>query len=632
MKIKSFALLGAAALMLSACSQEDFKGLEKPTGTGKVLYATIEQPQTRSIVDESRTNISWTEGDAFSLVGENFTCKFELRDASTGKFENIDGNYNESKQYQYAIYPYNSSHRLYDGKIKLNLPHVYGDFETEYTPNLNAIMMAEVGEDNGNTLNFKHLGGVFEFKLKDVPAGTNTFRLRTPQRQISGEFTVQDDEIKINEKPEYNEQRVEFRFKPITENRDMTFYVPVPVGEYPDFIIETGEQSNPNEYLYGLIMFKAQSYFNKICKTKNTISRGELLYFPEVTATPNDFFRKTLYEGGELDIDDYIAYIALSYDHETLEIPEGVEVTIKFLDAAELYLEDVKINVKGKLILEMDPYRNDKKNGSAISFFNKLIQQDQSDYYNLKIDGGELIIAGLNDNQPMCIDNWMYVNDTDECPSLSQYDLIRLDNNAKMISNYGFIGNNSDIRSLYDDSKIEYNFNMNGIAILNGSTLVSNNDVIGAANYAIRTSAEEKAGRIEVKDSYLYSSSDYCAYFDGAEDVVIDALSADSGFVYGWGCIYAKNNSKIKIIGECYFNNLSIPEGLTTHKRDPYNIIINETKVCEPRCIYNKDGNSDITIQGGVFEDDSFIEYIAPGYKYEFSSDSRPQYKIVPKE
>lgn len=83
---------------------------------------------------------------------------------------------------------------------------------------------------SGNTYAFKHLGGVMRFIVKDVPTNANQFVFEAVGKKITGAFLVENEVISTSESSS-TDNTVTINFS-ISEEQDMTFYVPLPVGVY----------------------------------------------------------------------------------------------------------------------------------------------------------------------------------------------------------------------------------------------------------------------------------------------------------------------------------------------------------------------------------------------------------------
>lgn len=240
MRQTPYLAFASAAIMLSACSSEDFAHLG--ISNGKTIYATIEQKQTRSTTDkETHTSFRWTEEDIFILHAKEFSSSagFKLVDAETGEFSSDD--YQENVDYQYAIYPNITKLVIQDDIINVVLKSSYGKDYEKYTPSLNSTMLAEVAGSDVNTLNFRHLGGVFEFNFTNIPSGVNKFTF-TCDKRITGSFPIDfnpetaDGDSDLESYPVIitddteSDNQVQISFSECRETEQ--FYVPVPTGSY----------------------------------------------------------------------------------------------------------------------------------------------------------------------------------------------------------------------------------------------------------------------------------------------------------------------------------------------------------------------------------------------------------------
>ncbi len=97
------------------------------------------------------------------------------------------------------------------------------------------------GAINGTYVNMKHLGAVLCVKYDNLPAVSSyQFRLTTPNKAIEGDFTVDLTAVtpQINTISGTAGNEVHINFSRSTADKSGVFYIPVPVGTYPEVKLE----------------------------------------------------------------------------------------------------------------------------------------------------------------------------------------------------------------------------------------------------------------------------------------------------------------------------------------------------------------------------------------------------------
>ena len=240
--------MAMVALAMSNCSQEEYQ--EEILQSGITEFTAGVEGQSRSTMTDGGT-FSWATGD-----------KISVWDGSSFKeFTNTTGNRFTGEAItpsKYAVYPA-GEHRFSNNTLNVNLPATYGDVNTEYIKNTNAIMVASI---SGSNLTFNHVGGLMRFNVKNVPVGANQFVFTSSDKDITGNFTVNGEVITAKEKSSNN--TVTINFKALTAMQNMTFYIPLPTGEYNGFKIE----------------IKGNSTLSFTSEARNTVNRCSLLLMP----------------------------------------------------------------------------------------------------------------------------------------------------------------------------------------------------------------------------------------------------------------------------------------------------------------------------------------------------------------
>lgn len=250
MKKHTFYYIALSALaMLAGCSEEDGFGL-KPTDGNRSLTAKIEQNDlTRTAVSEEG-QVTWTETDAIGIFGTTsqniqFTYQSSTDNGSSATFR---GDFPEEETMENAYYPYQEDAALSGNALTLNLPSEY-----TYTGNSNAPMLG-VKNDDG-TFTFKHLTGLLRITINNVPEEADRFVITssaaTDAPDIAGQATVAD----INAEnaalsiTANGSKSITYRLGALTEGTGFrTFFVPLPVGEYPQLSVSLYAKDRTDPY------------------------------------------------------------------------------------------------------------------------------------------------------------------------------------------------------------------------------------------------------------------------------------------------------------------------------------------------------------------------------------------------
>ena len=296
MRAKYYLMMVAASLFMSNCNQEETPS-KSQTGT-KTLVATIEGSSRSTVTDAGV--FSWADNDEIAVLGEA-SNRDVYKYSGTGDGFNIEGSSNVQTPVV-AYYPANESHTA----TEFYLPSEYGNESTSYVENTHAAMIATPPTE-GNTYAFMHLGGVMRFNVKNVPEGTNEF-IFTTDNKITGSFTVTNSEgVKIINTADGEGNTVSIKFKALVSAKDMTFYVPMPIGTYGNYTVA----------IKGENIDKSHSSTN----VSNTIRRKTLLLMPT--------FIYDVSNGGQLLKGNAISEIVdLSEGTSTVDISNDAEVMV----------------------------------------------------------------------------------------------------------------------------------------------------------------------------------------------------------------------------------------------------------------------------------------------------------------
>lgn len=251
MKIRSLIGLSTAAFLMTGCSDKlDFNS----TVTKGVLEATVEtnRPDTRVGFDQS-AKFYWSKGDKLGVTTTQSTEAFTALDIKSGVGEG-SGSFEGTvigEIGQYAVYPYNSSHKISNSTLTYNFPASYTytkvdqDFFTTNKGEGNSFNPPMWGKIENGNVNLKHLGGVFCIKIEKMPVASGTLALST-DKAINGDFTASltDNDPKLTAAEDAattantdatntdGTKKVTIEFSGATQDQPGVFYVPVPTGSY----------------------------------------------------------------------------------------------------------------------------------------------------------------------------------------------------------------------------------------------------------------------------------------------------------------------------------------------------------------------------------------------------------------
>ena len=255
-------LLAMTMILSGSCTQEIDSPIVKKSF--EVIAIMEGDDQTRSEVTE-KGHLTWSGYDMISIfTNDGNQVKGELyhgAGTSTAKFT-YEIESPDVKANGYAVYPHNEGHTLVGDGMTVSMPAVYdlGD-DTE---NTNAVMLAVPSSPNPEKVSFefKHLGAVIRFHLKNVPAGADNFVLSLGGKKINGSFEVdmENNAIYTSNTDVDSEKSVTLRFKKLTDIKDLTLNVPVPTGEY------TGMELSLNDGGTVLWAYSSENAHNNIIR------------------------------------------------------------------------------------------------------------------------------------------------------------------------------------------------------------------------------------------------------------------------------------------------------------------------------------------------------------------------------
>ena len=270
---KQFLFILLCALSFAACTQND-QSLDSVVAR-RTLSASVESVFTRAGL-ESDGAFFWHEGDKIgALMTNGYVRPMTLANGdggkSTGTFEITTNEFIGN----YAFYPYNDDSSVNaDGKLTINFPaeYNYGSVIGEKENSFGFAMWGQVAQ---GAVGFKHLGGVFKIYVNDLPVGENMqFSLSTPGKKLTGDFTtLLNCEAPVLETSDDEQNNtVVISFSNTKENATAVFYVPVPVGTYPEVSVSV-KDANGEEIAFG---YWTNQTVERRAQKKGTIGKKEV--------------------------------------------------------------------------------------------------------------------------------------------------------------------------------------------------------------------------------------------------------------------------------------------------------------------------------------------------------------------
>ena len=292
--------MAIAAFLMSNCSQDE--PLVQTKNNTNTLTAFIENASRSSVTDGGV--FKWNENDAIAVGNaDGGYTKFVYGNETFTAGTSITPK-------GYAIYPFSDEYASLPETglptIKLAESYPYGS--------TNAPMLATI-EEGATSLNFKHLAGLMRFRVKNVPATATDFTLTAEGKVITGEFTPttsnSETTIQAGSGSTGEKNNVKITFTQVQVKEVMTFYVPMPVGEYTSLKVAIGGKE-----------------LSSASGVTNVITRGKLLLMPTMVY---DETNGITLEGGNnvsFNADEEVS-LAVGDDEEVVvEIADGATATL----------------------------------------------------------------------------------------------------------------------------------------------------------------------------------------------------------------------------------------------------------------------------------------------------------------
>ncbi len=342
LKFRWFFLMVIGIQFLFGCTQDSEVVHNQQEGI-RELTAVVEE-QSRSTMSDTG-EFTWREGDSISVWndlpddGIDAFVNFVFR---SGNNFSIDpkAEVTSVSPANYAVYPA-GNHSFSNNIVTIHLPASYGSTETEYAANTRAPMLAAI-KPGSNHLIFKHLGGVMRFVVQKVPVGANQFVFTAVDKNITGNFAVDKDKGVISAIPKTDKNSLVIRFKTLTKEANMTFYVPLPVGDYNGYTLAIKGEEELN------------ITSDETSQTKNAINRRSLLFMPVFECKEGKLVKvgvqKVTFAKPEDNTEPEAVVTGTTVEVETKDASQGAVLNLKYdpgnNQSATLNVTDAVSNTK----------------------------------------------------------------------------------------------------------------------------------------------------------------------------------------------------------------------------------------------------------------------------------------------
>lgn len=289
MKKLLYLSLLASALLAAGCAKEAAPSYQGDGSKKITVTANTETPVSSKATVSDEGVISWSEGDQIGVwdEGQSKQLQFSYVKGSSKSFE---GSVAESSNLTFAVAPYNEGNDFLTENTTVTatvvLPNSYSDYipgteTTSGTTNAPMLAKGKTLEGDNYTFDFKHTAALVKVTYENVPVGTASFELYADQ-VIAGTYDLDFDLSKDEEEPILKNasgttsKPVTFYLKEaVTElNQTLSFYVPVPAGQYTYF----------RTILYdaGANMISGTGRQLTLPSNEQTFTRAEMLILPTI--------------------------------------------------------------------------------------------------------------------------------------------------------------------------------------------------------------------------------------------------------------------------------------------------------------------------------------------------------------
>ena len=242
-KMKKINLIALPVMLFAglSCTRESVEQPQNLSLTQRTLTAVIDngvvESASKASVDGSSGSLTWSEGDDIAVhtnTGVFYTATLSRGAGTTsGTFSaEMAGDQN-----YYAVYPASAADASNYGNTTLNV--IFPSFYNISGSMGNYSPIPMIAYNSGNSLQFKHVGGVLRLTLSGVPSGTKRIEVKT-DAQMYGTFAVTGFSADNSMEPSVSASRPNISANVITYNlssalssaQELTINVPVPTGTY----------------------------------------------------------------------------------------------------------------------------------------------------------------------------------------------------------------------------------------------------------------------------------------------------------------------------------------------------------------------------------------------------------------
>lgn len=272
LKMKKTLYLTAAILAFAGCAKEPAATSTNGIPEGKTVNIVASLDGLKSTYNKT-DDFAWTAGETISVgTSDGQYANFSCTDAENGVFSHTFSG--TVPQLLLAVSPAQSGSFTSASAYQVTLPGEY-----TYAEGVTNALMIGTPDEAGNseaTFTFRHAAALFKVTYKNVPAGTSGFVLTT-DASVCGSVSLSGTsagEIEIrNDNASLSGSSVSINFPATASMQDMTFYIPVPTGNYGSVKMNLVSASDAT-----LAASSAKTLSGTI-----TLGRGEVHSLPTVT-------------------------------------------------------------------------------------------------------------------------------------------------------------------------------------------------------------------------------------------------------------------------------------------------------------------------------------------------------------
>lgn len=193
--MKKYVLSALCALALIACAKSDEDMGAVPVTAPETIYATFEEPTTRTYVEQDKY-LRWHAEDEISFFSTTYNLQYRFQGKTgdnNGSFTKITTDLvtGNALANNYAVYPYATSTAISDeGVISVTLPATQAYAENSFGHGANTMVAATNGTMD-NVLRFKNAGGYLKLQLYGTDVTVKSIALQGNKgEKIAGEATI----------------------------------------------------------------------------------------------------------------------------------------------------------------------------------------------------------------------------------------------------------------------------------------------------------------------------------------------------------------------------------------------------------------------------------------------------------